>query len=544
MEENIVKGEEIQRKIKLNLGQLTFEALKNYGDNVLQVDAETDEILTASLLLKQGIRLATFLKEHGVSHGDTISVISENRLEVCLIAVASFFVGATFAPLNPDYTGGELNHALNLSRPKIVFSTPSSLSKLTGITTNHTDIKLIVVFGSHESKKFLQGLDDIIRGAENDEIPTTFAIDSYDPKETVATILCSSGTTGKPKGVMITHENITSCIEILTKVFLQMKKEADSDSSDTITGITPFFHSFGFLAMYLHILRGKRLIVFKKFKPKIFLEAIAKYKLKALVVPPPLLVYLVRDPLVKKYDLSSVKEVYAGASPLNKETEMELKRRFKLRRAGQSYGMTETTWAVIATVNIEGKSGSVGVVLPGMMAKIIDENGRALGKNQRGELCLKGPMIMKGYVGNKEATMHCIDKDKWLHTGDIAYYDEDYHFYIVDRMKELIKYKGFQVAPSELEDLLVSHPSVLDAAVIGLPDEYAGELPMAFVVKKSDQEVTSEVLQEFVNKNVSPHKQLRGGIVFVKEIPRNQGGKILRRILKDSALKTGFKHKL
>lgn len=199
--------------------------------------------------------------------------------------------------------------------------------------------------------------------------------------------------------------------------------------------------------------------------------------------------------------------------------------------------MTETTLGVLMKPPNSRKLGSVGKVVPGMMAKVIDENGKALGPYQEGELCLKGPLIMKGYVNDPAATAATIDKDNWLHTGDVAYYDNDKFFFIVDRIKELIKYKAFQVAPAELEALLLTHPAVSDSAVIGLPDDEAGELPLAFVVLKNGKTATVKELQQFVADNVSPQKKLRGGVIFVDVIPRNPTGKILRRILKQRAIK-------
>ncbi|KRT82354.1 AMP-binding protein, partial [Oryctes borbonicus] len=194
--------------------------------------------------------------------------------------------------------------------------------------------------------------------------------------------------------------------------------------------------------------------------------------------------------------------------------------------------MTETTLGVLITKSSSPRAGSVGQIVPGMMAKIIDENGTALGPYQEGELCFKGPLIMKGYVGDEASTKIAIDKDNWLHTGDVAYYDGDGYFFIVDRIKELIKYKAFQVAPAELEGILLTHPGISDAAVVGLPDEEAGELPLAFVVRRPGTSITAKEVQDFVAAKVSPQKKLRGGVQFVDAIPKNPTGKILRRVLK------------
>ncbi|KAJ8976962.1 hypothetical protein NQ317_010159 [Molorchus minor] len=196
---------------------------------------------------------------------------------------------------------------------------------------------------------------------------------------------------------------------------------------------------------------------------------------------------------------------------MGKDMEAELKKRFNVGKVSQAYGMTETTLGVLLSPYGGGKIGSVGKVVHGMMVKVIDEKGRALGPYQEGELCCKGPLIMKGCVGDPESTRNTIDQEGWIHTGDIAYYDEDEYFFIVDRLKELIKYKAFQVAPAELEALLLTHPSIQDSAVIGLPNEDVGELPLAFVVKKPGKDITEKEVEKFIADRVSHQKQLRGG---------------------------------
>lgn len=532
--------------IDSSLGELELLLLRAHGDKVVQVDVETGEKLTASLALNRAVALAKWLIQNGVKPGDAISINSENRLEFVIVPLATFLVGAVFAPLNPEYTTGELNHVLNLSKPKIVFCSNLTVKNMLAVIKDQSNIQKLVLFGSKVSANSnITMYRDIIKEVKEDQpADEEFEAVLIDPKEAVATILCSSGTTGLPKGVMTTHSNMTAFIEI-ARIRIQEMLESESNSSGTVTfGLTPFFHSMGFMSMYMNFIAGNLVVVMRKFKTKLFLEGIAKYKVTMLVVPPPIILILNKHPLVKNYDLSSLRDVRAGAAPMGKEMEKEVKDRLKLQHISQNYGMTETTLGVLMTRYNECKFGSVGQIVPTMKVKIVDEDGRALGPNQEGELCFKGPMIMKGYVGDPVSTANTIDKDGWLHTGDIGYYDNDKYFFIVDRIKELIKYKAFQVAPAELEALLLQHPSVTDSAVVGLPDEEAGELPLAFIVKKSGVKVSEKELLDYVAGNVSRQKRLTGGVIFIEEIPRNPSGKILRRVLKERAKVMKSKAKL
>lgn len=539
--ENIVVGPELERIIDTSLGDLLLLVLKTFEDNVLQVDGETGEELSAPLILKRSIKLARWLTSRGIKKGDSISINSENRLEFCLVPVATLFVGATFAPLNPDYTPLELKHVLNLSKPKLIFCSDRTIDKMVSVLPDHPYIDRLVLFGNVECKhKHVTNFDDIIRGADLEEIDDDYKSVPLDIKDTVATILCSSGTTGLPKGVMCTHDNMAAYVDISRSIMGDLVE--NDDPSDAMMGLIPFFHSFGFMLMFLNLLRGKKMVVLGKFKPKTFLESIEKFKVARMIVPPPVLLFLLKSPMVKNYNLSSIKEMRSGAAPMGKDMERELKEKFKVHHVSQGYGMTETTLGVLVSPPGRSKIGSCGKIVPGMMAKVIDDCGKPLPAYKEGEICFKGPLIMKGYVGDPKSTHSTIDKDGWLHTGDVAYYDSDGYFFIVDRIKELIKYKAYQVAPAELEALLLTHPAIEDAAVIGLPNEEAGELPLAFVVKKPNKNITEQEVEKFVEDNVSPQKRLRGGVIFLNEIPKNPTGKILRRVLRERAMQ--YKSKL
>lgn len=264
--------------------------------------------------------------------------------------------------------------------------------------------------------------------------------------------------------------------------------------------VIPLFHVYGLIMTLTSVASGAETVLLRKFEPRPFLNAIQTYHVNLCAMVPPLMLFLVQSPLVDEYDLSSILIIGSGAAPCSQELlDALMKRVPSIMFIGQGYGMTEMTLSALTQTPFRMKSGSVGVLRQGVWGKIVDvETGDALGPNQRGEMCFKGSIIMKGYINNEAETKQIIDADGWLHTGDVGYYDEDEEWFIVDRIKELIKYKGFQVPPAELEAILISHQNILDAAVIGIPDEKAGELPLAFVVKRPGSNLTEKEVCDFV----------------------------------------------
>lgn len=268
------------------------------------------------------------------------------------------------------------------------------------------------------------------------------------------------------------------------------------------------------------------MVFLPKFDERLFLSTIPQFNVTSTILVPPLMVFLSKHPMVDEFDLSSLKEIICGAAPMGKKIEMEVQRRLQgVESVRQGYGLTEAMNLLYP--RIKHKPGSVGVISAGTSVKVVDPETRAvLGPNEKGELCFSGNQIMLGYLNHPEATRETFDEEGFIKTGDIGYYDEDGEFFIVDRLKELIKYNGYQVPPAEIEALLLTHPKIKDAAVVGMPDVQCGELPVAFVVKQDNADLTE--------KDSSPSKKLRGGVRFVCEIPKNPSGKILRRLLRAS----------
>jgi acyl-CoA synthetase (AMP-forming)/AMP-acid ligase II len=330
---------------------------------------------------------------------------------------------------------------------------------------------------------------------------------------------------------MLTHRNIIANIvqcEGITNYRLV-------NVEDRVIGLLPFFHIYGMVVvMNMTLVAGATIVTMPRFDLVQFLELIQKYRITKTNLVPPVLVGLAKHPIVDKYDLSSIVEFFSGAAPLSQELAAEVSRRIHGCSVVQGYGLTETspvTHVYNRSMSKTERLGSVGPAVPNTENLVVDpDSGSPLGINQRGEIWTRGPQVMKGYLNNPKSTKITIDENGWLHTGDIGYVDEDGNFYIVDRLKELIKYKGYQVAPAELEALLLTHPAIADAAVIPVADEEAGEIPKAFVVKKAGKELGEEELMSWVSEHVSPQKKIRK-VEFIDAIPKSLSGKILRRIL-------------
>jgi acyl-CoA synthetase (AMP-forming)/AMP-acid ligase II len=290
------------------------------------------------------------------------------------------------------------------------------------------------------------------------------------------------------------------------------------------------------VVMNMSLISGATIVTMPRFDLMQFLELIQKYRITKTNLVPPILVALAKHPLVDQYDLSSIVEFFSGAAPLSQELAAEVSKRLNGCSVVQGYGLTETspvTHVYNRSLSKVEKLGSVGPAVPNTENLVVDiDSGEPLGVNQKGEIWTRGPQVMKGYLNNPKSTHITIDENGWLHTGDIGYVDEDGNFFIVDRLKELIKYKGYQVAPAELEALLLTHPLVADVAVIPVADEEAGEIPKAFVVKKPGVVITEDGIIDWVAQHVSPQKKVRR-VEFIDVIPKSLSGKILRRVLVD-----------
>ena len=337
----------------------------------------------------------------------------------------------------------------------------------------------------------------------------------------------SSGTTGLSKGVMLTHRNLVANL-------VQTAGVITLDDEESFVAVLPFFHIYGMqVLMNMGLAAGATIVTMPRFDLEQFLSLHQEHGLTRAFVAPPMVVALAKHPLVDQYDLSALKMVFSGAAPLSAELALECGARLGCEVV-QGYGMTELSPVTHATPTGGFVPGSVGVTVPNTELRIVDPVGQDLGVGEDGEVWVRGPQVMKGYLNNDVATKQTIDDEGWLHTGDVGHVNDDGHLFVVDRLKELIKYKGFQVPPAELEALLLTHPAIADAAVIGVLDDEAGEIPAAFVVLRPDAEASAEDIQAFVAERVASYKQIRR-LTFIDAVPKSPSGKILRRMLRDRA---------
>ncbi|KAI8938846.1 hypothetical protein NX059_004708 [Plenodomus lindquistii] len=462
---------------------------------------------------------------------DVLALYAPNDIDIPPVIYGAFFAGGIVTPANPGYSADELAYQLENSGAKGLVTTKQFLETAL-VAARKVGIKddRVILLGKEK--------DDSQRVKHWTNIRKTSGALRYRRKkakpEDLSFLAYSSGTTGLPKGVMLTHRNIVADLLMVQGAVGSWYKSAD----DKFLGVLPFFHIYGLTGLVHQSLhRGIEVVVMPAFDMEVFLRTIQEHKITFIYVAPPVIVRLSRDKMVEKYDLSSVKMITSGAAPLTQELVDAVYKRLNIK-INQAYGLSETSPMTHTQPWDEWYSsvGSVGKMFPNMSAKYISASGSELGPGEAGELWLSGPNIFKGYWKNDAATADSITPDGFFKTGDIGFQDEQHNFYITDRVKELIKYKGFQVPPAELEGKLMESELVDDAAVIGVQDEQQHtEVPRAYIVASQSTagEQEAQTLISWLNAKVANHKRIRGGIVFVSEIPKSASGKILRRLLKE-----------
>ncbi|KAK0050709.1 4-coumarate--CoA ligase 5 [Biomphalaria pfeifferi] len=526
--DNIVRSHlpDINLPTNVPFHQFMFEKCDQYKSLVAVEDYLSGQKYSFGHLKEKSMRVASALHRLGYCKGDAMAVYSCNQIDYTVLLLACAANGLWFSAINPSSTPDELRRHIVHSGSKAVFATPNcvaSVSKaLKLVKPQESQVKDLFVFGSAEGfRPFQTLLDDDGRKFPDVDI---------NPLDDVFILPYSSGTTGLPKGVMLTHYNcMANCLQIASSI--------PTTPDDRALGLLPMFHIYGMVVVQLSVILGGASVVYlPKFVPETFLQCLQDKHISLAHLVPPLVLFLSKMPSVSQYNLKSLKRVICGAAPLGVEVTLELLKKLDHGiTVNQATGMPELS--PVFTIDTTSTPGSAGHFVVNTLGKIVDtDTHEPLGAGGVGEICVKGPQIMKGYFKDKQTTDSIIDPDGWIHTGDIGHVSPDGLLYIQDRLKELIKYKGFAVAPAELEALLLGHPDVQDVAVLGVPSEECGELPKAFVVKKPGSKVQEHELVKYIEDRTAYINRLRGGVQFIEDIPKSPSGKILRRVLRQTFL--------
>jgi acyl-CoA synthetase (AMP-forming)/AMP-acid ligase II len=459
------------------------------GDHPAIIDSDTGDVTTYAELVAKVDAVAALLQSKGIGKGDVVGLVGPNTAAWAIAYHGILRAGAIVTPMYALLTAGEIERQMANSEGKLLIDDPPAF------------------------------VAEAVPGATPDAV-------DVEPED-LAVLPYSSGTTGLMKGVMLTHRNLVANIE-------QAWNSMPLDDEDVLVGLMPFFHIYGqTVVLNMGLAKGSLIVTMQRFDCDALMDLMEEHGVTWLHVAPPVILQLATTTSVEGRDFSKLKLIISGAAPLDAELagRAEAKIGAPVR---QGYGMTELSpvshKSRLARVS-ETPPGSIGALIPNTEARLVDpETGEDIGQGEEGEIWVRGPQVMRGYLNNDEATAETLVGDGWLRTGDIGRVDENGFFYIVDRLKELIKYKGHQVPPAELEAVLVSHSKVRDAGVIGVPMDDGGEAPKAFVV--TDDGLDAEELMAYVAERVAPYKRVRE-VEFVDEIPKSASGKILRRLLRE-----------
>jgi acyl-CoA synthetase (AMP-forming)/AMP-acid ligase II len=490
------------------------EQARRWPDAEALVEASSGRAISYAQLDRMIGRVAAGLAAHGLCPGDTLLMFAPNLPEWPVMALGAMAAGGVLSGANPMSPVGDLVHQMRDAGARFVCTIPPFLPMVREAADRAGCKHIVLIGGEAEATISFASLVDC-----DDAEPDV----SNDPKA-VAALPYSSGTTGLAKGVVLTHQTIISNVCQFNQVFAAQPLGVG-------LAFLPMFHIFGFTVVTLcGLARGWKLVTVPRFEPESFLQAISKYRVTVLSLVPPVLQFLAAHPLVDQYDLTSLELVGCGAAPLGASLQHKAAERLKCPVV-QGFGMTESSGVVFVSHPDVARYGASGRLLPGTEARIVDPaSGDDAAPGETGELWFRGPQAFKGYLNQPASTAATITSDGWVRTGDLGRIDADGYLYVTDRLKELIKVKAFQVAPAELEALLVTHPAVADVTVIGRPDERAGEVPVAYIVPRGTFD--AEAIKAWVAERVVEYKQL-ADVVACEAIPKTPSGKILRRVVRE-----------
>ncbi|TFV64781.1 4-coumarate--CoA ligase family protein [Geodermatophilus sp. DF01-2] len=516
----------------VSVPEFVLAAGRDRPDAPALIDGLKGDVITHGQLAGHVDRVAAALHARGLRKGDVVAVFCPNTPWFPVVFHGIAAAGCVMSPINSLYTPDEIAFQLRDSGAKVLITVSPFLDRAMAAVEKSPVDEVVVMDGAEGHASLLDLLTTDAPSVQVD----------IDPANDLVTLPYSSGTTGLPKGVMLTHRNLVANVA-------QCRPLIELGEDERIIAVLPFFHIYGLtVLMNQGLAWGGAVVTLPRFDLEDFLRTIQDHKITRAFVAPPILLAMAKHPLVDQYDLSSLTAILSGAAPLDEQLALAAEQRLRKGAdtgvsVAQGYGMTELS-PVSHTTPDEGREpegaapdsvpkGSVGFAIPNTECRLVDPGtGEDAAPGERGELWVRGPQVMKGYLNNPEATADTVDAEGWLHTGDVAVVDDNGCYTVVDRVKELIKYKGYQVAPAELEAVLIGHPEIADAAVIGVPDKESGEeLPKAFVVRAADSALTEDAVIEYMAGKVAPHKKIRF-VEFLETVPKSAAGKILRKELR------------
>ncbi|TKR62639.1 hypothetical protein L596_026568 [Steinernema carpocapsae] len=512
-----------------------------HADKVALIDSETGVEVTYKQLHDQSQSVASYLYQHGFSKGDFVCIIMHNCLEILPIFLGVVMQGGVLSLVRYAYGDYELTYQLKDSQPKFVFCQQTNFEKVRNAVQELPEMPTIVVIANTDSEAYPSGttpFKEVLACPPDSSRPKV----NVDFSKDAVVAIYSSGTTGLPKGVLFSHSNLMTHLAI-TRAFIETHMFTNAKHLlSAFSGIgllfMPMYHVVGFITALANVLKGSTVVIMHFYDFEKLCFNIEKYKLGNLKVNSPILIQFTDSPIVEKYDLSSLKVLLTGGAAVPKSVCESAKRRLpSVEFIGQGYGLTETVGVTHGSVFKKDSPIQTSVQLaPNTEMKNVDSTGKELGFHERGEIWLRSKALTIGYLNKPEFTAQSIDPEGWYHTGDIGYVDTNGELYIVDRINEMIKFGSTSIFPAEIEDFLMTHPKIGDVAIVGVPHEVYGEVPMAFVVKKNER-LKGDDVHEYMKSHMATYKQLIGGVRFVESIPRNVTGKIMRRMLKENAKK-------